>query len=110
VHEQVRGGSHRGGGPLPSSEERGHQALGGSTEPKVDILETEVEEGDVYLLCSDGLNSMLSDDEIANELRTGGALKEMAERLIVGANERGGNDNITVVLLRPQKDARPSTG
>ncbi len=76
------------------------QALGGSAEPRVDILETELMDGDLYLLCSDGLNSMLADHEIAERLGEAGSLEEMATRLIDGANERGGTDNISVVLLR----------
>ncbi len=101
VHEQVAAGF------LTEEAARSHplknvvtQALGGSTEPKVDILETEIEDGDLYLLCSDGLNSMLSDPEIASFLGEGGDLETTSNRLIVAANERGGNDNISVVLLR----------
>jgi protein phosphatase len=64
----------------------------------------------VYLLCSDGLNSMLTDDEIAAVVETGGSLDETCDRLIKAANERGGNDNISVVLLRPRRasDGPPS--
>ena len=76
------------------------QALGGTTEPKVDILETRVEDGDLYLLCSDGLNSMLTDEEIAAILREHSDLEEISGALIVAANERGGNDNVSVVLIR----------
>lgn len=102
VHEQVAAGF------LTEEAARTHplknvvtQALGGSTEPRVDILETEVEEGDLYLLCSDGLNSMLTDDEIAHRLAEGGSLEDIATELIAAANDRGGNDNVSVVLLRP---------
>jgi len=101
VHEQVQAGF------LSEEAARSHplknvvtQALGGSTEPRVDILETEMEEGDLYLLCSDGLNSMLTDDEIATLLRSGENLKDLARELVVAANRQGGNDNVTVVLLR----------
>jgi protein phosphatase len=101
VHEQVSAGF------LTEEAARSHplknvvtQALGGSTEPKVDILETEIDNGDVYLLCSDGLNSMMSDGEISSCLNQGGTLEELSTRLVVGANERGGNDNVTVVLMR----------
>ncbi len=101
VHEQVAAGF------LTEEAARSHplknvvtQALGGSAEPKVDIVEGELEVGDVYLLCSDGLNSMLTDDEIAEALDEGGPLPSLAEALIVRANERGGNDNVTVVLIR----------
>jgi protein phosphatase len=102
VHEQVSAGF------LTEEAARSHplknvvtQALGGSTEPRVDILETELDDGDLYLLCSDGLNSMLTDDEIAQLLKNGGALEEIARNLIASANDHGGSDNISVVLLRP---------
>jgi protein phosphatase len=104
VHEQVEAGF------LSEEAARTHplknvvtQALGGNSEPKVDVLEDEIFEDDIYLLCSDGLNSMLTDDEIAAVLETGGSLDDTCKRLIVEANERGGNDNISVVLLRPQR-------
>lgn len=102
VHEQVAAGF------LTEEAARSHplknvvtQALGGTADPQVDILETELLEDDVYLLCSDGLNSMMSDEEILAVLREGGSLEDMAAELIAGANERGGHDNISVVLLRP---------
>ena len=102
VHEQVAAGF------LTEEAARSHplknvvtQALGGTADPQVDILETELLEDDVYLLCSDGLNSMMSDEEILAVLREGGTLEDMAAELIAGANERGGHDNISVVLLRP---------
>jgi protein phosphatase len=103
VHEQVAAGF------LTEEAARSHplknvvtQALGGSTDPQVDILETELCEGDLYLLCSDGLNSMLSDEEIHEILKSAEGLEDTAAALIAGANERGGHDNISVVLLRPQ--------
>jgi len=104
VHEQVTAGF------LTEEAARTHplknvvtQALGGSSEPKVDVLETGIEDGDLYLLCSDGLNSMLTDHEIAGFLLEGGSLEEICWNLIDAANQRGGNDNISVVLLRPHR-------
>ena len=104
VHEQVEAGF------LTEEAARSHplknvvtQALGGNSEPRVDVLEDELFEDDIYLLCSDGLNSMLTDDEIAAVLETGSSLDETCSRLITEANERGGNDNISVVLLRPHR-------
>jgi len=101
VHEQVAAGL------LTEEAGRSHplknvvtQALGGSAQPEASLLETEMQEGDLYLLCSDGLNTMLEDAEIADILRDAGTLEEISERLIVGANERGGNDNTTVILIR----------
>lgn len=103
VHEQVAAGF------LTEEAARSHplknvvtQALGGSSEPKVDSLELEIEDGDIYLLCSDGLNSMLTDPEIAVLLEEDGSLEEICSHLIFAANQRGGNDNISVVLLRPR--------
>ena len=102
VHEQVTAGF------LTEEAARTHplknvvtQALGGNSVPKVDVLETTMEDGDVYLLCSDGLNSMLTDHEIAGFLAEGGSLETTCRNLIDAANQRGGNDNISVVLLRP---------
>jgi len=111
VHEQVEAGF------LTEEAARTHplknvvtQALGGNSEPKVDVLEDEIDDDDIYLLCSDGLNSMLTDAEIAAVLETGGSLDETCSRLISEANERGGNDNISVVLMRPRgnEPAHPS--
>lgn len=66
----------------------------------IDIVAAIPQAGDVYLLCSDGLTKMLSDDVIANVLRTEEDPKVAVERLIFFANSRGGKDNITVVLIR----------
>jgi PPM family protein phosphatase len=64
--------------------------------------------GDVYVLCSDGLTKMLDDDTIARIVRTEMDLKVAVESLIAAANERGGKDNITVILVRvvPNEQAR----
>ncbi len=104
VHEQVQAGF------LSAEAARSHplknvvtQALGGSTEPRVDLLEVTLEDGDIYLLCSDGLNSMLTDDEITEILGGDGTLEQLTQRLIVAANSQGGNDNVTVVLLAAQR-------
>jgi len=55
--------------------------------------------GDLLLLCSDGLTAMISDPTIQSILLDGHSLEEKCSRLIAGANEAGGKDNITVVLL-----------
>ncbi len=108
VHEQVTAGF------LTEEAARNHplknvvtQALGGTSEPRVDVLETDLREGDLYLLCSDGLNSMLTDVEIAGLLEPGSPLEDSCERLINAANQRGGNDNISVVMLRSRGVAKP---
>ncbi|WP_169927152.1 PP2C family protein-serine/threonine phosphatase [Labilithrix luteola] len=66
----------------------------------IDIVAAIPQAGDVYLLCSDGLTKMLSDDIIANVLRNEEDPKVAVERLIFFANSRGGKDNITVILIR----------
>ena len=55
---------------------------------------------DVYLLCSDGLTKMLTDESIAEVLRDEEELKAAVERLVATANSRGGKDNVTVILIR----------
>jgi serine/threonine protein phosphatase PrpC len=74
------------------------------TEPEVDIdLQTlSVLEGDLFMLCSDGLTNMLPDTRIRELLdehdATGSSLEALAQRLVDAANECGGHDNISVVL------------
>ncbi len=80
------------------------RALRGDSDIVVDVLETEVRKGDLFLLCSDGLTTMLSDEEIHERLVTDGSLDDIGRRLIRDANARGGFDNITVVLFRVGDD------
>lgn len=56
--------------------------------------------GDLFLLCSDGLTNMVEDHELPALLAGGATLDELAAGLVATANERGGPDNITVLLLR----------
>ena len=56
--------------------------------------------GDLFLICSDGLSGMVSDREIADMLGAGGELPALCKRLVDLANEKGGHDNVTVVLAR----------
>ena len=55
--------------------------------------------GDRYLLCSDGLTSMVPDELICRRLSAGRPLRETCRQLVDDANDRGGRDNITVVLV-----------
>lgn len=75
------------------------RALGADQVVEVDTLEQPIEEGDKVLLCSDGLSSMLDDSAIAAALDSDARPQELAERLIDLANEAGGEDNISVVIL-----------
>ncbi|HEX9711805.1 MAG TPA: Stp1/IreP family PP2C-type Ser/Thr phosphatase [Actinomycetota bacterium] len=75
------------------------RALG--AEPTVDVEEIRVPlvAGDRLLLCSDGLTGVVGDDELHAIISDGSDLDEISQRLIDEANERGGHDNISVVLV-----------
>ena len=75
------------------------RALGADKDVDVDESRITVMDGDRLLLCSDGLTGMLSDEEIREYVAGGSDLDEICRRLIDAANERGGLDNITVVLI-----------
>lgn len=77
------------------------RALGGRDIIKADVTCQPLEDGDVVLLCSDGLNSMIDDEKI-RELVVGNAgdLDAACRALVDAANDEGGHDNITVVLVR----------
>jgi PPM family protein phosphatase len=76
------------------------RALGPEATVLVDTSSVAVRAGDVLLLCSDGLTSMISEARIAEILRTTSDLEQAGRQLIDDANEAGGRDNITVVLFR----------
>lgn len=77
------------------------RALGGRSELIVDVQSRRVASGELLLLCSDGLTTMVPDAEIARILASAdGDLASTARRLVDEANGRGGEDNITVVLVR----------
>ena len=63
-----------------------------------DVREIDLRPGDLYLLCTDGLTSMLSDEEILSNLNSE-ALERVCANLVQAANDRGGLDNVTVVLV-----------
>ncbi len=76
------------------------RALGSRPDVTVDRTVEEMRSGDAFLLCSDGLNTMLTDGEIQALVdRYPGAPELACRALIAAANERGGDDNITVVIL-----------
>jgi serine/threonine protein phosphatase PrpC len=76
------------------------RALGPEEEVEVDTRSYRARAGDVYLLCSDGLTTMLGEAQLAEVLRTHSRLRDAGEALIAQANDAGGRDNITVILLR----------
>ncbi len=76
------------------------RALGPEPTVDVDTWTYPVRAGDVLLLCSDGLTSMIAEEHIGEVLSTAPDLRTAADRLIDDANAAGGRDNITVVLFR----------
>src|SRR6266704_3321405 len=76
------------------------QALGPDPKVKVDLTHQELRRGDLLVLCSDGLSGLVKKEEIAEVVGQGTELAAAADRLIALANERGGPDNITVVIAR----------
>jgi PPM family protein phosphatase len=67
---------------------------------RVDVQKTDLEAGDVLLLCSDGLTEMLSDERIATVLAAEAEPPAACERLVAEANDAGGKDNITAIVAR----------
>jgi protein phosphatase len=76
------------------------RALGPERDVEVDTMTYRARPGDVYLLCSDGLTTMIKEDRIAAILLEAPTLDEAVDRLVAEANEAGGRDNITVVAFR----------
>lgn len=79
------------------------RALGVRPSVEPDLAELTPEPGDVFVLCSDGLTGHVRDDEIAEAIARDADLQAAVDRLIALANERGGEDNITVLLVRCEK-------
>jgi protein phosphatase len=77
------------------------RALGVSDEVVPDFSEQEVEVGDVYMLCSDGLHDLVEDADIGQALELlQPNLELIAETLVAMANDRGGRDNVSVAVVR----------
>ena len=74
------------------------RALGQRQEVEVDVAELSIQSGDILLLCTDGLNSMVSDEEILSIVSQEKELAEKCDKLIELANHNGGRDNIAVIL------------
>jgi protein phosphatase len=100
VEEQIRVGV------LSESAARQHpwrnivtRALSGTEELEVDTQEVQLKPGDRLLLCSDGVFTVLNDDQISDVLGRDGDLNALCQALIQGANDGGGPDNVTAVVL-----------
>ncbi len=86
------------------------KALGVEQVVDVEVATYNLEAGDLLLLCSDGLTTMLRDAEIAAHLARTRDLDELSDLLIAEANARGGVDNITVVLIDPEIEMAAAQG
>ena len=76
------------------------RALGPEPQVEVERMTYPARSGDVYLICSDGLTTMVPEDDVAAVLRRRSSLRQAAEELVQAANQAGGRDNITVVIFR----------
>ncbi len=91
------------------------QALGTSDTVQVDLTYAELRRGDVLLLCSDGLSGMVRFEDIREVLRSGAEPLDICKALTERANQAGGHDNITVIIVKfdgnglkpPQADDEP---
>jgi PPM family protein phosphatase len=86
------------------------RALGPEPEVQVDLQTVPAQTGDVFLICSDGLTTMLDDEKIAHVLSRATSLQSAVRALVDEANRAGGRDNITVVAFRLEDPAAPAFG
>ncbi|MDO9065095.1 MAG: Stp1/IreP family PP2C-type Ser/Thr phosphatase [Sulfuricella sp.] len=102
LQEQIDSGMiSREDARLSSNKNLVTRALGVDPTVDVDVQEHEALPGDVYLLCSDGLNEMVGDEEIQLTLSVLGTNLELAaQQLVQMANDNGGRDNVSVILVR----------
>ena len=77
------------------------RAVGADDTIKPDFFSVKLDKGDMILMCTDGLTNMLEDEEIRMILEESRDMVEMAESLVEAANEKGGKDNISVILIDP---------
>ncbi len=86
------------------------RALGPEPEVQVDVQTVPAQDGDVFLICSDGLTTMLGDEQISRLLTRATSLQAAVRALVDEANRAGGRDNITVVAFRLEDTAAPAAG
>ena len=77
-----------------------YQAIGVSPGLAIDLIVDKPRDDDVYMLCSDGLSKMVSDEDLCNVLIEHEDLESALYTLIEMANDRGGNDNVTVIIVK----------
>jgi protein phosphatase len=77
------------------------RALGNREDVEIDVSKHDIEPGDCFVLCTDGLSGMLTDEEILDIVKDAGDdMEEACRNLVAQSNEKGGLDNITVVLVK----------
>jgi serine/threonine protein phosphatase PrpC len=77
-----------------------YRVIGDKPQVGVDLFEQQLVPGDALLLCSDGLSGMVSDEQILHIWRTSTSPQEACDRLVEVANQAGGVDNVTVVIVQ----------
>ena len=77
------------------------RAIGGYDTVEAEMFSVDLKKEDMILMCSDGLTNMLEDQEIFHIIKSSHDIREAAERLVSRANDNGGRDNISVILIEP---------
>lgn len=77
------------------------RAIGANDEVKIDVFEYQLKQGDIILMCSDGLSNMMDDYDIYKIMSKKEKISDRARKLIDLANNNGGRDNIAVVIIEP---------
>ena len=80
------------------------RAIGARDDVEVDFFNLELQTGDMVLRCSDGLTNMVDDETICRILKNGKSLRDRVEELVRTANENGGRDNISVIVIETLAD------
>ena len=102
VEEKIRMGEMiRGSKDYLSHKNYITRAVGAEKNLQVDFFETDLEEGDLFFLCSDGLSNMVDNESIAQILKDESGIEEKGQALIDLANINGGKDNIALILVNP---------
>lgn len=105
VEEMVRmGGIDRASARTHKNKNIITRAIGAQDTVEVDFFQLELEPGDIVLLCSDGLTNMVEDETIQSIIERESSLQKMAEVLVQTANNNGGKDNISVIIMEPLAD------
>lgn len=80
------------------------RAIGVDKDVSIDFFDIELKGDETILLCTDGLSNMLDDETIKNIIKSADSIEEAGQRLIGAANEHGGVDNVSVVLITDLKE------